>query len=71
MIAEKITKRGRKSYWPTSEAFISVGVRLPSSVHGALIERARANFRSMNAELTWILSRELDFKIGGKEGGLK
>lgn len=66
MPVEKAMKRGRKSYWPKAEVFISVGVRLPKSVHGALMGRAKANFRSMNAELTWILSKEFGIESAPK-----
>jgi len=69
MPVEKALKRGRKSYWPKAETFVSIGVRLPKSIHGALTERAKTNFRSMNAELTWILSKEFGIDSATKNEG--
>lgn len=56
-------KRGRKRYWPKEEAYVSVGIRLPKSVHTALTGRAKANFRSLNAELTMILAQVLEISL--------
>ena len=51
-------QRGRKSYWPQKEPFVTIGFRIPKSLHSQLLSRAQKNFRSMNAEITWILAKE-------------
>lgn len=63
MTAVKGKKRGRKSYWPQAEGFVSIGVRIPRSVHTILSNRAKTNFRSMNAELIRILAKEFEMNI--------
>lgn len=63
MASAKPKKRGRKSYWPQAEGFISIGVRIPRSVHAILSKRAKTNFRSMNAELIRILAKEFEMNI--------
>ena len=57
--------RGRKSYWPTKESFITVGFRIPQSVHDELQKRAQSNFRSMNAELVWTLAKQFGVETQG------
>lgn len=67
MAPGKSIKRGRKSYWPQAEGFISIGIRIPRSVHALLSKRAKTNFRSMNAELILILAKEFQMDIAQPE----
>lgn len=54
--------RGRKGYWPHEEPFVTIGFRIPKSLHDQLLSRAQKGFRSMNAELTWLLAKEFGVK---------
>ena len=67
MTATKKKKLGRRSYWPQAEGFISMGTRIPRSVHAILSQRAKSNFRSMNAELIRILAKEFEMDISQPE----
>jgi len=44
-----------------------MGTRIPRSVHAILSQRAKSNFRSMNAELIRILAKEFEMDISQPE----